>query len=146
MSILEQATTRIPEARALLEARVAKGVATYGTTLDDNQAPFEERLQHALEEALDLLQYLEWALQKAPGSAARAQLNMLAGLAALMVRSLLHPGERPLLCGVNFHNEAYEVCTHLLPLSPEEAARLEGFNHLMNHFEHRLVAVYEEAA
>lgn len=140
MSILEKAAARVPEARTLLEARVAQGVATYGTTLDDNQAPLQERLQHALEEALDLLQYLEWALEKAP-EPGRAQLNVLAGLAALTVQSLLHPGAHSLLCGVNVHNEAYEVCSHLLPLSPEEAARLEGFNDLMNHLEHRLIAV-----
>ncbi|ADD27347.1 hypothetical protein [Meiothermus ruber] len=140
MSILGRATARVPEARALLEARVAQGKTTYGTTLDENQAPLETRLQHALEEALDLLQYLEWALEKAP-EPGRAQLQMLAGLAALTVRGLLHPGERPLLCGVNVFNEAYEVSTHVLDLSQEEAARLEGFDDLMNRLRHRLVEV-----
>lgn len=48
-----------------LEARTAQGVATYGCTLDENMAPLCERLQYAYEEALDLVQYLEWAARAA---------------------------------------------------------------------------------
>ena len=67
MSILQKAQARVsPEAAWLLEERARKGLETYGMTLDENPAPLEERLQHALEEALDLLQYLEWAREIVP--------------------------------------------------------------------------------
>jgi len=67
MSILQKAQARVsPEAAGLLEKRVQRGLETYGMTLDQNPAPLTGRLQHALEEALDLLQYLEWAKQVAP--------------------------------------------------------------------------------
>jgi len=80
--ILQKAQARVsPEAARLLEERVRKGLETYGMTLDENQAPLEERLQHALEEALDLLQYLEWAKQVAP-EGLRARLDELCALAA----------------------------------------------------------------
>lgn len=66
-SILQKAKSRVsPEAARLLEERARKGLEAYGMTLDENPAPLEERLQHALEEALDLLQYLEWAKEAAP--------------------------------------------------------------------------------
>lgn len=48
-----------------LEARMKKGLETYGMTLDENPAPLSERLNHALEETLDLILYLEWAKEAA---------------------------------------------------------------------------------
>jgi hypothetical protein len=42
-----------------LEAREAKGVETYGTTLDRQDLTRSEWLQHAYEEALDLALYLK---------------------------------------------------------------------------------------
>ena len=44
---------------AELEAREAKGIETYGTTLDRNDLTRSEWLQHAYEEALDLALYLK---------------------------------------------------------------------------------------
>lgn len=81
-SILQKAKSRVsPEAARLLEERVRKGLETYGMTLDENPTPLEGRLQHALEEALDLLQYLEWAREVAP-EGLLAQLDELCVLAA----------------------------------------------------------------
>ena len=88
MSILRKAQKRvIPEAARLLEERVRKGLETYGVTLDENPAPLTGRLQHALEEALDLLQYLEWAKQIAP-EGMEPQLDELCALAAEMANTL----------------------------------------------------------
>jgi len=44
---------------AELEAREAKGIDTYGTTLDRTDLTRSEWLQHAYEEALDLALYLK---------------------------------------------------------------------------------------
>ena len=44
---------------AELEAREAKGLDTYGTTLDRSDLTRSEWLQHAYEEALDLALYLK---------------------------------------------------------------------------------------
>jgi hypothetical protein len=90
VSILQKAQARVsPEAAGLLEKRVQRGLETYGMTLDENPAPLEERLQHALEEALDLLQYLEWAKQVAPeGLLARLDemCELAAAVASVLVR------------------------------------------------------------
>ncbi len=40
------------------------GIAKYGTTLADNPAAHRARLQHAYEEALDLANYLKWAMMQ----------------------------------------------------------------------------------
>ena len=88
MSILQKAQAQVsPEAARLLEERVTRGLETYGMTLDENQAPLEERLQHALEEALDLLQYLEWAREIAP-EGLEARLNELCAFAAEIANAL----------------------------------------------------------
>jgi len=82
ISILQKAQKRVvPEAARLLEERARRGLERYGMTLDQNPAPLEGRLQHALEEALDLLQYLEWAREIA-SEGLRAQLDELCALAA----------------------------------------------------------------
>lgn len=44
---------------AELDAREAKGLDTYGTTLDRTDLTRSEWLQHAYEEALDLALYLK---------------------------------------------------------------------------------------
>ncbi len=48
------------ELAAMIRARAEIGLKKYGITLADNPAPITERLQHAIEEALDLANYLEW--------------------------------------------------------------------------------------
>jgi hypothetical protein len=88
MSILQKAQAQVsPEAARLLEERVRKGLETYGMTLDQNPAPLTGRLQHALEEALDLLQYLEWAKQIAP-EGLETRLDELCALAAEIANAL----------------------------------------------------------
>jgi len=87
-TILKRAQERVsPEAARLLEERVTRGLETYGMTLDQNPAPLTGRLQHALEEALDLLQYLEWAKQIAP-EGMEPQLDELCVFAAEIANSL----------------------------------------------------------
>lgn len=51
-------------------ARVQKGIAKYGMTLDTNPAGITERLQHIQEEAMDAAAYCEWAMD-----ALRRELN-----------------------------------------------------------------------
>lgn len=87
-SILQKAQAQVsPEAARLLEERVRKGLETYGMTLDENPTPLRGRLQHALEEALDLLQYLEWAKQVAP-EGLEARLDDLCAFAAEVANAL----------------------------------------------------------
>jgi hypothetical protein len=45
-----------------IAVRQRMGLAKYGTTLEDNHAPLRVRLRHALEEALDLAVYVQWAM------------------------------------------------------------------------------------
>lgn len=53
-----------------IEAKVCKDIAErqqlglrkYGVTLADNPAQLRDKLQHAYEEALDLANYLKWAI------------------------------------------------------------------------------------
>ena len=67
MSVLQKAQKRVsPEAARLLEERAQRGLERYGVSLNENPAPLTGRLQHALEEALDLLQYREWAREFVP--------------------------------------------------------------------------------
>ena len=88
ISILQKAQKRVvPEAARLLEERARRGLETYGMTLDENPAPLRGRLQHALEEALDLLQYLEWAREVAP-EGLLARLDELCVLAAEIANTL----------------------------------------------------------
>lgn len=47
-----------------IAARQQMGIKKYGTTLADNPAAHVERLQHAYEEALDLANYLKWAIEQ----------------------------------------------------------------------------------
>lgn len=49
---------------ALITARQQAGVQKYGRTLEQNPAQRRERLQHALEEALDLAAYLLWEIER----------------------------------------------------------------------------------
>jgi hypothetical protein len=82
MSILERLAQKVsPELAERLEARTRKGLETYGMTLDENPAPLSERLNHALEEALDLILYLEWAKEAADPALAET----LEGLSRLAV-------------------------------------------------------------
>lgn len=47
-----------------IAARQQMGIKKYGTSLADNPAAHVERLQHAYEEALDLANYLKWAIEQ----------------------------------------------------------------------------------
>jgi len=55
--------------RADLHRRSQLGITKYGTTLCENGASHRERLQHAYEEALDLANYLKWAMMQIDGEA-----------------------------------------------------------------------------
>lgn len=57
----------VESVRADLLRRSAVGIAKYGTTLADNPATHRARLQHAYEEALDLANYLKWAIMQLDG-------------------------------------------------------------------------------
>lgn len=50
--------------RDLLLRRSNAGVAKYATTLSDNPLALRDWLQHALEEALDMANYLQAAISK----------------------------------------------------------------------------------
>ena len=52
----------IEAVRADLHRRSQLGIAKYGTTLADNRDTHRAKLQHAYEEALDLANYLKWAI------------------------------------------------------------------------------------
>jgi hypothetical protein len=56
-----------PPLLTIVEKQMAKGIEKYGQPLDDNDAPLEERINHALEEAIDLMSYLEWTRQITKG-------------------------------------------------------------------------------
>ncbi len=47
-----------------IAARQQMGIKRYGQQLVDNPAAHIERLQHAYEEALDLANYLKWAIEQ----------------------------------------------------------------------------------
>jgi len=88
-TILKRAQERVvPEAARLLEERAQRGLERYGVSLDENPAPLRVRLQHALEEALDLLQYLEWAREVA-SEEMEARLDELCALAAEIANVLV---------------------------------------------------------
>ena len=89
MSVLQKAQKRVsPEAARLLEERAQRGLERYGVSLDQNPTPLTGRLQHALEEALDLLQYLEWAREVA-SEEMKARLDELCALAAEIANVLV---------------------------------------------------------
>lgn len=50
--------------RELLLQRSIVGLAKYGVTTDNNQLSLRDWLQHALEETLDLANYLQAAISK----------------------------------------------------------------------------------
>ena len=56
--------TNVERNRELLLRRSQAGIAKYGITTDGNPLPLREWLQHALEEALDLANYLQAAITK----------------------------------------------------------------------------------
>jgi hypothetical protein len=45
--------------KAIIDAQQAKGLAKYGTTVDDAKLSVTEWIRHAQEEVVDLLIYLE---------------------------------------------------------------------------------------
>lgn len=47
-----------------IAARQAKGIAKYGTTVEDNPLPLRDWLQHAYEEVLDQAVYLKRAIEE----------------------------------------------------------------------------------
>lgn len=54
----------------LLRSRSAIGIEKYGTTLSDSNLPMRDRLNHALLEALDQANYLQWAIHACDQSVA----------------------------------------------------------------------------
>jgi len=50
--------------RADLLARSQLGIKKYGTTLADSHSTHRQKLQHAYEEALDLANYIKWAIME----------------------------------------------------------------------------------
>jgi len=63
-----------------ITARQRLGVSKYGQTLADNPAPLKARLRHALEEALDLLVYAQWAMDADDSRDLRPMLAVVRGL------------------------------------------------------------------
>ena len=55
--------------QAELEARAARGVLKYGTTLADAPLSLRDVLVHAKEEALDMAAYLQRAIDEIDGQA-----------------------------------------------------------------------------
>ena len=70
-------------------ARVHKGIAKYGMTLDTNPAEVSERLTHIQEEAMDAAAYCEWAKD-----AYAKELNKLADIEWVMLDAA--HGKRPM--------------------------------------------------
>lgn len=64
MTEVERRDTVIDAVRYDLHLRSQLGIKKYGTTLAENPAEMKERLQHAYEEALDLANYLKWAIME----------------------------------------------------------------------------------
>lgn len=63
MTIEQKAIDMLQGNEVLIEAlksRNAYGLKKYGKSLDDNDIPERERAIHAIQEALDLSQYLIW--------------------------------------------------------------------------------------
>lgn len=54
----------VEKVRADLHRRSQLGIAKYGQVLADNPAQHRDKLQHAYEEALDLANYLSWAIME----------------------------------------------------------------------------------
>ena len=54
----------VEKVRADLHRRSQLGIAKYGTVLGDNPGDHKTKLQHAYEEALDLANYLAWAIME----------------------------------------------------------------------------------
>jgi hypothetical protein len=58
------ADTNVEKNRELLLQRSLAGIAKYGTTTDANSLQLRDWLQHALEEALDMANYLQAAISR----------------------------------------------------------------------------------
>lgn len=63
----EQHTQELDEINAnavkIILRQREKGISKYGQVISDNHAAIIERIEHAQEEAADLLVYLEWIKQ-----------------------------------------------------------------------------------
>jgi hypothetical protein len=57
----------IEAVRADLHSRSQFGIKKYGITLAENKVDHRAKLQHAYEEALDLANYLKWAIIELDG-------------------------------------------------------------------------------
>lgn len=51
--------------KSLVIQQTKLGIEKYGQTLDDNNKPLAARVVHALQECVDLVQYLEWIADRA---------------------------------------------------------------------------------
>jgi hypothetical protein len=55
--------TNNPRLHALIDAQTARGIAKYGQTLDENDAPLANRLVHFIQECVDAAQYAHWIVR-----------------------------------------------------------------------------------
>lgn len=63
MSTIEEQAREVlsPVLGECIRQRTEAGVRKYGQTLDDNHQPDRARVIHAVQEGLDMVQYLLWA-------------------------------------------------------------------------------------
>ena len=62
--VIFKAASNVEKNREMLLQRSIVGLAKYGVTTDNNPLPLRAWLQHALEEALDMANYLQAAITK----------------------------------------------------------------------------------
>lgn len=53
-----------PRLKELVDYQVEVGIKKYGQTLDENNKPLDARIVHAIQEGVDMMQYLVWAVGK----------------------------------------------------------------------------------
>lgn len=77
-----------------VQQRTAVGVAKYGQRLEDNPEPERARIIHAMQEGLDMVQYLLWAGLSAYASQVAEIVNELRGDFALNAEEIMVGGKQ----------------------------------------------------